>query len=276
MLHLLRDPLALKEHILHVLHEKNLNEQVFPKDAQDLSTASSVLFLLGRRYDGRRASFEPCLILNKRSRRVRQPGDLCFPGGGIAPRLDSYLAKLIILTGFPLARWPYWPQWRRQRPHETWWLSLFFATSLRESFEEMRLNPLGVEFLGHLPPRSLVMFRRVIYPMVGWVARQKRFILNWEVEKVIYIPLQNLLNPIHYGRYQLHVVPHLQKKLNRTTDDFACFIYHDGNETELLWGVTYRIVILFLELVFGFKPPPMASFPVVHGILDEAYLRGAR
>ena len=41
---------------------------------------------------------------------------------------------------------------------------LLFAASIRESFEEMGLNPFGVQFLGPLPPQRLVMFHREIFP----------------------------------------------------------------------------------------------------------------
>jgi hypothetical protein len=38
-------------------------------------------------------------------------------------------------------------------------------------------------------------------------------------------------------------------------DDFGC-IEVDG---EVLWGLTYRIIELFLDLVLGFKLPTMKS-----------------
>ncbi len=61
------------------------------------------------------------------------------------------------------------------------------------------MNPVGVSFLGPLPPQQLAMFQRIIYPMVCWVPRQKRFFPNWEVEKLVYIPLRKLLNPDNYA-----------------------------------------------------------------------------
>ena len=85
-------------------------------------------------------------------------------------------------------------------------MALLFATSLRESFEEMRLNPMGVKFLGPMPSTSLVMFRRVIYPLVGWLKRQKHFFPNWEVEKMVYIPLEELLRGERYACYRITFV----------------------------------------------------------------------
>jgi hypothetical protein len=42
-----------------------------------------------------------------------------------------------------------------------------------------------------------------------------------------------------------------------------------------LWGVTDRIVTLFLELIFKFNAPEINSLPVIHRILDERYLYGS-
>ena len=68
----------------------------------------------------------------------------------------------------------------------------------------MRLNPLGIQFLGPLPSESLVMFHRVLYPMVGWIARQRHFFPNWEVEKIIRVPLEDLLQPENYACYRIN------------------------------------------------------------------------
>ena len=274
MLHLIENTSNLKKHILRVLYKKNQHEQVFSRDVHDPLNTSGVMFLLGKQSNENRSSPEPCLILNKRSRKIRQAGDLCCPGGSIAPRLDSYLAKLLTLPVFPLARWPYWSQCCEQRPHEARLLALLFATSLRESFEEMRLNPLCVEFLGPLPSERLRMRQQIMYPMVAWISRQKRFVPNREVEKIVYIPLRNLLNPAYYARYQLDIAPHYEKEIEQATDDFPCFLHQNQKETERLWGATYRVVMTFLELVFGFKPPDTASLPIVPGILDENYFTG--
>jgi hypothetical protein len=194
---------AFVKKILYALQNRNHKNMIFSKGVTDSSITSSVLFLLGPDCQGVRLSSTPCLILTKRSLKVKQPGDLCCPGGSISSGLDFYLAKLLYLWGSPLYRWPYWSLWRKKRRGEARRLALLLATCLREGFEEMRLNPLGVTFLGPLPSQQLVMFRKVIFPMVCWVGRQKRFLPNWEVERVVYIPLQNLLNPTGYARYRL-------------------------------------------------------------------------
>lgn len=268
------DASTLINKILHGLHKVNQHKKIFPTDVYDLSTASGVLLLLGMHCAENGLPPDPCLILNKRSRRVKQPGDLCCPGGRIIPRLDYYFGKLLTVPLFPLARWLYWSSWRRERPHEAQRLAILFATGLRESFEEMYLNPLGVKFLGPLQPESLVMFERHIFPMVCWVRWQKRFRINWEVEKVVYIPLRKLLNPGYYGRYRISMAPNIEIEFHNMTNDFPCFVHQREDEKEVLWGATYRIVTSFLKAIFGFTPPDLASLPVVPGILDENYYNG--
>jgi hypothetical protein len=248
---------------------------IFSNGITDSSITSSVLFLLGPDCQGKRLSSMPCLILTKRSSRVKQPGDLCCPGGSISSGLDFYLAKLLYLNGSPLSRWPYWSIWRKKRHKEARRLALLFATCLREGFEEMRLNPLGVKFLGPLPSQQLVMFRKVIYPMVCWAGRQKRFYPNWEVERVVYIPLQNLLNPSGYACYRLDVESSRKNGDHINNIEYPCFVHEYQGESEVLWGATFRITMVFLETIFGFKPPDLDSVPVVYGSLGENYLTGS-
>jgi hypothetical protein len=266
---LLRQPPRLIKHITRRLYARNSRQSVFPGDGIDWQSASAVLFLLGCYPQKGRLSGEPCLILNKRSVKVRQPGDLCCPGGRVSRRLDGGLATLLKLPMLHLSRWPHWPHWRKTRPRDAKRLRLLLATGVRESIEEMRLNPFGLDFLGPLPAQSLVMFQRVIYPMVVWVSGQKRFYPNWEVEKIIYIPLRDLLDPTGYAQYQLRFET---QSSTAQVKPFPCFRYEKENETEVLWGATYRITTVFLDNVFGFVPPDPNSLPEIHGSLSKSYL----
>jgi hypothetical protein len=273
--HLLDDPHALTAHIQQALHKSTFKEHLFTQDSVDSTFSSSVLFLLGcRRIANGGGSIEPCLILNKRSAKVRQPGDLCCPGGSISAHLDATLGRLLFLPGSPLKRWANWPLWYTQDHQTVQNMALLFATGLREGFEEMRLNPLGVKFLGPLPPEKLVMFKRVIYPLVCWIPRQTRFRPNWEVEKVVHIPVRNLLDPKNYARYLLRIDIASQASDGQSVKEFRCFIHEEGGTAERLWGATFRITIRFLEIVFGFKPPQIGALQTVEGQLDENYLTG--
>lgn len=268
------DTSAFIQKIASALHERSRLGRMFPKNITHFSSTSAVLFLLGRRFEWNRFSPEPCLILNRRSIKVKQPGDLCCPGGSIDPRVDSNLAKILHLPLSPLTRWPYWHLWHRHRRQELKWLALLFATGLRESFEEMRLYPFRLKFLGALPSEQLIMFRRTIYPMVCWVPGQKRFFPNWEVEKIVYIPIKSLLDPSKYARYRLRLETSRQNGKSPDRVDYPCFIHEHPDEFEVLWGATFRITMAFLSIVFGFKPPDMESLSPVHGTLDENYLTG--
>jgi hypothetical protein len=235
----------------------------------DLRHVSAVLFLLGTGLSG-----EPVLILNKRSRHVRQPGDLCCPGGGVSPSVDRLLSKGLQLPATPLSRWPQAHWWRRNRQSDWPKLALLLATALREGFEEMRINPFTLAFLGPLPSQHLIMFKRAIYPLVGWVGRQRQFSTNWEVEKIVRIPLAALLDVDNYARYRLSFRTGKTDGSHMCDRDMPCFVHRQDGKHELLWGATYRITEQFLSSVFGFDPPPMMSLPIIHRQLDRHYLEG--
>lgn len=287
MLDLLEKTPKLKKHISNTLY-RNIQDDHFLSDSlKEMTGLAAVLFLIGNNCEQNSNSPKPCLVLNKRSKKVQQPGDLCFPGGRVSPRLDMMLSKTLRLPTSPLAKWAYWSAYRKSQPDIAQKIAFLFATSLRESFEEMRLNPFCVNFLGPLPPYRLTLTKRVIFPMAGWVSGQKRFYPNWEVEKLIYIPLEKLLNPSLHARYRLEFssgqknVLGSSKKLKTVRDkmssDFPCFLHQvsdsESVEQEVLWGATYRMIVGFLELVFGFKPPEMATLRVVKGTLDENYIK---
>ncbi len=273
---ILGQPELLQDHIIDRL------APLSPKDAsgddswKQRRTLSSVLVLLGCGLQENGCVQEPCLILNRRSRHVRQSGDLCCPGGTVEPRLDPLLAKALSLPGLPLSRWPHWATLRRKVPQAAQQLALLLATSLREGWEEMRLNPFFVRFLGPLPAERLRLFVRVIHPLVGWISRPHRFVPNWEVDRIVSIPLRELLNPDHYYRYRLYVDPEVQGSVEPPTQDFPCFLHQDGVHVEILWGATFRIVTLFLSKVFDFSPPDVSHRPIVPGLLNAAYLNGTK
>jgi hypothetical protein len=135
------------------------------------------------------------------------------------------------------------------------------ATSLRESFEEMRLSPFCVRFLGPMAPEYFNLQGRTIYPMVAWNRGQKAFSPNWEVDRIVYIPLRRFFNPEAYSRLPAARLSRYRGKIAPTAE-FPCLVYDNGERQEILWGLTYRIVVRFLENVFDFKPPEISSRPV--------------
>jgi hypothetical protein len=58
------------------------------------------------------------------------------------------------------------------------------------------------------------------------------------------------------------------------TRDYPCFRFQNNSDIEILWGATFRITTVFMEYVFGFKPPDLETLPVIKGSLDQSYLTG--
>ncbi len=241
---------------------------------RDTALMSVVLFLLTVESSGAESGPRPALLLTKRSHRVPQPGDLCCPGGGIAERFDRVMGRLLRVPATPLTRWPSWTSWRRRRPADATRLATFLAAGLREGYEEMRLNPFGVRFLGILPPQRLAMFHRVILPLVARTGGGNRFRPNWEVERVVSIPVDRLLDPSCYACYRLTFPDGGGRSSAEGLMDFPCFVHHGRDGEEILWGATFRIAMSFLELIFGFRPPPAAGLPVIESRLSRHYQTG--
>jgi hypothetical protein len=262
---LIQCPDALAAHISDVLVEGSRRVREQGGEDGEAWVSSAVLFLLR---DPPRCAREegPSLVLNKRSERVPQPGDLCCPGGGRDP-WDPWLAKLAALPGMPLHRWPPWRSLDRAQRRE---ISILTATAMREGFEEMRLLPKGVTFLGLLPPQRLYMLHRAIHPVVARLSRPQVFKPNWEVEAIVSIPLRHLLDPARYARYRVRFEGNPEAN-ERLKQDFMCFRHGE----RVLWGATYRITTRFLEAVFDFSPPT-ENLPIVKGSLSETYLTGQR
>jgi len=273
---LLNDPVLLQHHIQRRTGDGLLKKTTLPKRLDDIKDASAVLFLLGYMPEDNGRPPELGLILNKRSQQVKQPGDLCCPGGGLSPRVDPFLAKAMRLPGLPMWRWPFWTKLLSRRPDEAKMLRVLFSTSLREGFEEMLLNPFGVRFLGPLTIQRLIMFQRVIYPMVGWVARQQRFRPNWEVEKIVWIPLRKLLDPGNYRQYRIDLSEAKNTGPAKRVYDAPSFLHVNSIETEVLWGATCRIVMDFLGLVFDFDIQRYTPLPILNGTMENAYLENGK
>ncbi len=244
--------------------------------------ASAVLFLLDC---DNRPSFNGrlCLVLSKRSTRVTQAGDLCCPGGRVNKLADGLLAWAIsgqaaiqnIAAGrrgglAPAAGGKSLCQTGRRRAESKAAFWIMAATAVREAWEEIGLNPFNVEILGPLPHQPLVMFERVIYPVCGWVKNPVRWRPNWEVARMVEVPLELLLRPEAYARFRLPAARrHDGRKMSM---DFPCVVVETEEGKELLWGATYRICRNFLELVFGFRPPPDDDLPLVENALLPSYI----
>jgi 8-oxo-dGTP pyrophosphatase MutT (NUDIX family) len=269
---LLEHPGDLRLRIADKLFDALLREPTGPAGVE-AEASSAVLFLLGC-FDDAAGRAEPCVVLTKRSKLVRQPGDLCFPGGGVSLRIDTLLAPLLRLPRMPLRRWSHYRPWRHGAGDRR--LPIVLAAALREAFEEMRVNPLATSFLGLLPPQPLYMRGRAIRPAVAWLDRTQRFQPNWEVDRVVVVPMRHLLDPSHYARLRVTFAPGLHPGHQPAVREFPCVVLKAPQGHDLLWGATYRIVNRLLALVFDFEEPALEQLQerVLH--LDETYLGASR
>lgn len=215
-------------------------------------------------------------LLSKRSQKVQQAGDLCAPGGGIHPFLDPLFEKILRFGLYP---WVWGPALEKAklRGKETYRRILFLlGNSLRESWEELRLSPFNIEFLGPLPTYTLESRHWTIFPLVGRVKRAWKPKLGWEVEKVVSIPLQVFSQPTNYAVYSLQVPKELIAPEVPNPWEFSCLVYSDNGKQEILWGATLKIIQTFFRIVFDFSLPSPDSGRVIHKILPSNYFSGSQ
>ncbi|MBI4496079.1 MAG: CoA pyrophosphatase [Deltaproteobacteria bacterium] len=211
-------------------------------------------------------------LLNKRSARVKQGGDLCAPGGGPRPFLDRLTQKLLQTGLLPGSRGPGFRQARARGGKAYRKILFFLATALRESWEEMGLSPFNIEFLGPLRTQRLLSRNWVIFPLVGRVKRSWRPRLSWEVERLVSIPLRTFFQPENYALY----FPELGAPRLPGAGEFPCLVYDAAGREEILWGATYRIIRSFLKTVLPLPLPSPDGGRVVRRPLVANYFSGSR
>lgn len=168
---------------------------------------------------------EWCVLFEVRSSRMRfQPGDVCFPGG----RVDPEDATLL-------------------------------SAALRETYEELGVEPDTVEVIGPLTP-YVASLSFVVYPFVG-VVDFHQIIESYnkdEVEEVFTVPLAWLLAHEPYmHEVEVDITPDqktfpFEKIPNgdqyqwrkRTIEEW---FYEYGNYT--IWGMTARILKHFIDVI---------------------------
>lgn len=217
---------------------------------------AGVLALL-RRTEASRDELESyAFVLNKRSAHVPQPGDLCFPGGHPHPLADRFIAGVLIPLLLPLRKNPGFREAARRDPVTRNAIRFFLANALRESWEEMRLSPSRVEFLGALPAYRMATRTRIIYPAVGLISADAAVRTGREIEKNVLLPLPELFKPENYGTYSLALTGRYAAAFGASSVDVPCFLVREPNGPgEILWGATLKIILEFLSVVFDFSPP---------------------
>lgn len=113
------------------------------------------------------------------------------------------------------------------------------ATALRETWEEVGIDPADVEALGELDDFYSV-HNYLVTPFVGiFPANYPLKINRWEIDKIIEVPIAHLLRP------EIFRVEDWSWK-GRTHP--VCFYTYGEDE---IWGLTAAILKQFLDIVFA-------------------------
>lgn len=152
----------------------------------------------------------PSLVFTKRSEQLEDhPGQMSFPGGKREPE-DETLRE----------------------------------TALRESNEEIGLEPTGVEFVGRLDDiRTVTRFS--VRPFVATVPESPYKPCDSEVAEVAMLALGDLTD---YENYESE-----RREHPYYGDIRLHYFYVDGYT---VWGATARILVQFLELATDWSVPP--------------------
>jgi 8-oxo-dGTP pyrophosphatase MutT (NUDIX family) len=214
-------------------------------------------------------------LLNKRSALVQQPGDLCVPGGGIKPA-DKLLQKILEMAPIPWIKKDAWLLAKQRGKGIYEKILLILSIALRESWEEIRLHPFNIEFLGALPAYRLQSRRWIMFPVVGRVKKAWRPKLSWEVEKIIPIPLAAFFEAANYALYSLEVPEKLKAQGIPDPWEFPCFVYRINGAEEILWGATYMVIRSFFHIIFPFPLPSPNGQRIIRRPLLTNYFSGSQ
>jgi 8-oxo-dGTP pyrophosphatase MutT (NUDIX family) len=153
------------------------------------------------------------VVLTRRSSLLRTHTDeICFPGGRLEPN---------------------------ETPAEA---------ALREAYEEVGLDPAGVEVLGSLTPLSTVSSRTGLFPVVGLVPGRPALSPNpAEVARAFTVSLAELMVPSVYH----------QEWWGHGESARAVHFFELPGET--VWGATAKILVDLLDRVVSI--PPAARSP---------------
>jgi 8-oxo-dGTP pyrophosphatase MutT (NUDIX family) len=153
------------------------------------------------------------VVLTRRSSLLRtHTGEICFPGG-------------------------------RLEPSET-----PAAAALREAYEEVGLDPAGVEVLGSLSPLSTVSSRTGLFPVVGLVPGRPALLPNpAEVARAFTVSLAELMAPSVY---------HQEWWGDGESARVVHFFELPG---ETVWGATAKVLVDLLDRVVSV--PPLGRSP---------------
>lgn len=160
------------------------------------------------------------LLFQVRSNNVKQPGEVCFPGGRVDPEDTSYQ-----------------------------------AAASRELQEELGLEPEHTELLGELDI-MVTPFQFMIHPFIGIIHNESAISPNpGEVAEIFTVPVSELMtmspkeHPIRLDvrpekGFPYHLIPNGEDYNWRTGYIKELFYEYDGR---IIWGLTARVLAHAIE-----------------------------
>jgi hypothetical protein len=275
-LDLISNEKGFREHVIERLAARDLDfveqmELIRTKQGQGERWAASGV-LVPIEFDQDRQEY--VIILNKRSIYLLQPGDLCCPGGGMDRRLDRIMGYLVTRNVIPSVFSGPFRKLPRLPGREREIFVVILAGVLRESWEEMRLNPCNVEYLGSLPIQQMQSFPRFIFPVVGRIRRPWKPRLNWEVESIVKVPIRSFLDPGNYAIYSQRIPASLKQKTGVDRWDLPCLVVRQDGSEEILWGATFMIILNFLHTAIDLPIDAMHPHTRIERDLPPDYFTG--
>ncbi|MFO8011062.1 MAG: CoA pyrophosphatase [Dehalococcoidia bacterium] len=111
-------------------------------------------------------------------------------------------------------------------------------TALRESYEEIGLDPEMVDILGELDDELTLVSNFIVTPFVGFIPDPRQLRINpVEVEGLLEVPVSSLLNKANYREG-------IQADGGMT---YKAHYFHYGED--VIWGATARILKRFFDLI---------------------------
>lgn len=211
--------------------------------------------------------------LIKRSDKVPQPGDLSCPGGRLNFLIDAVLGRLTAVMFSHIMKGEALKHAAKRGRSSFKAINLILANALRESWEEVRLNPFNITYLGAMPSYTFSPARRTIFPVAGLMKISSSLRPNAEVEKVVSIPVSAFFNAENYANFVIE--PPLPERQNHDyPQDYPCLVYRDTDGSqEILWGATFNIIMEFLRLTFDLRQPDLTGKKTVKKALRHDYMR---
>ena len=119
------------------------------------------------------------------------------------------------------------------------------STALREAREEIGLDPVQVQILGHLKP-FITITNYQVTPVVGLIPWPTDLKLSpAEVSRIFTIPLDWLCDPANHELKQRNLPPPYGP---------VSVIYFKNYDGEVLWGASARFTMSFLEAIECLQP----------------------